>query len=181
VSRRVRSFAVVVALALGACFLPQPVPEVARTVDGGTVSIAILLAETAQPSEATVLVRPDCPAPGAQFTLSATVDDTNTDEAVEARWFVDYSPAHPTLLRVDAVNASGDPNDALRPLTPLVFTPYVFGTTVPVHVVEVVVSNNFFPLNDPTLPFNRSAPAPYVTQVYRWTFQYDPAGRCQFP
>ena len=97
-------------LALAACPLPQPLAEVARTADGGAVSTPIILPETALPAETTVLVSPDCiPAP--QFVLSATVEDLDTDESVDARWFVDWQPDKPGLLEDDPVPASGDPSD----------------------------------------------------------------------
>jgi hypothetical protein len=174
-------------LALGACPLPQPVPNVGRTVDGGAVTTAIILPESAQPPDTTVLVKPDCPAPDAAFTLSATVEDTDTTDDVVARWFVDYRPEILAgFVQEVGVPASGDPNDPLRAIPPFTFRPYDFGTPavgVPLHVVEVAVSNNFLPVADPTPPRQRAAPPPFQTQVYRWVFQYvdktDPRGRCQ--
>ena len=163
-------------LALAACPLPQPLAEVART-DGG-VSTPIILPETAVPTETTVFVRTNCNPP--QFTLTATVSDLDTDEFVEARWFLDWNPNTPTLLADTAVPASGDPNDPLRPIPPLVFQPQA---TAPQHVVEVVVSNNFLATSDGTQPFQRAAPPPFQTHSYLWVFQFvgptDSRGRCQ--
>jgi hypothetical protein len=172
-------------LALAACPLPQPLAEVARTADGGTVSTPVILPETAQPAGTVVPVRTDCDPP-ARFTLSATVEDLDTEEVVEARWFVDWVPDRATLLAENVVPASGDPSDPRRAIPPLPFSPYTYdseplpGTT---HVVEVVVSNGFLPSSDPTQPFQRAAAPPFVTQSYRWVFQYvdatDTSGRCQ--
>jgi hypothetical protein len=170
-------------LALAACPLPQPLAEVARTADGGSVSTPIILPETALPPDTVVLVKPDCPPPRfAQFALSATVEDFDTEEPVEARWFVNYRPAVPTgLLTSDLVPSSGDPNDPRRPITPVVFQPYgSSGPPAPLDIVEVVVSNGFLALADlTTQPLQRAASPPFLTQSYRWVFQYDPGGRCQ--
>lgn len=178
------SAALAAALALAACPIPQPLAEVARSADGGAVSTPIILPETAVPAGTVVPVKPDCPAP-AQFTLSATVEDLDTDEAVEARWFVDWAPDRPTLLESDPVSASNDPSDPRRLIPAVPFSPYTYGKPPQsaMHVVEVVVSNGFLPTSDPTQPFQRAASPPFVTQSYRWVFQYvdpaDPSGRCQ--
>jgi hypothetical protein len=175
------AFTAAVGLALAACPLPQPVPDVARTVDGGVVTIPIILPESAVPADTTVYVKKDC-AGGAQFTLGATVEDPDTIETVEARWFVDYLPNNPGYRGNSfPVSATGDPNDPLRPIPPLAL-PFDAADTATFHVVDVVVSNNFLSLNDTTAPFQRAAPPPFETQVYRWVFQYvdttDARGRC---
>jgi hypothetical protein len=172
------ALAAAVGLALVACPLPQPVPDVARTVDGGAVTTPLILPETAVPADTTVFLARGCDG-GAQFALGATLEDFDTTETVEARWFVDYRPNN-TGYRISSfpVSATGDPNDPLRPILPL---PLRFDPTdtAAIHVVEVVVSNNFLPTTDLTPPFQRAAPPPYQTQVYRWVFQYvDVGGRC---
>lgn len=166
-------------LALAACPLPQPLAEVARTVDGGSVSTPIILPETAEPRDTVVLVKPDCASPP-QFTLSVTVEDFDTEELVEARWFVDWLPDRSGLLEADEVTASSDPSDPRRPVTPVPFSPYAFDKPprTGTHVVEVVVSNGFLALSDRTQPFQRAAAPAFLTQSYRWVFQYDPGGRC---
>ena len=179
--------AAVLAAALAACPLPQPLPEVSRS-DGGSVSTPLILPETAVPSDSVVFVSRDC-VPDPQFSVSATVEDANTTESVEARWFVDYGigsgAGDNTGVQGEELQVlpSADPSDPLRSLTPFVFTPYFFGKTAPLHVVEVAVSNGFLPINDPTPPRNRSASLPFETQSFRWVFQYvdtgDPRGRCQ--
>jgi len=173
------------ALALTACPIPQPLAEVARSTDGGTVSTPIILTDTAVPPDTVVPVRTDC-SPAAQFTLSATVEDLDTSESVEARWFMDYGTGHGLLLEdEESVPASEDPSDPRRLVTPVQFTPYAYGVppAIGLHVVELVVSNGFLALSDPTPPLQRAAAPPFVTQAYRWVFQYvdpsDPRGRCQ--
>jgi hypothetical protein len=186
-TRRTLPFALAAAvgLALAACPLPQPVPDVARTADGGAVTIPVILPETAIPPETIVLVLPNCEGAGAQFTLGATIEDFDTTEIIEARWFVDYRDDNTGVqFQEPQVQPSPDPNVPLRALTPFIFAPYTFGrsTGTPLHVAEVVVSNGFV-ANDPTLPRNRSVPPPFETQVYRWVFQYvdasDARGRCE--
>jgi hypothetical protein len=174
-----------VALVLAACPIPQPLAEVARSADGGSVSTPIILPDTAQPADTVVLVKPDCPGAGAQFTLSATVEDLDTTESVEARWFVDWQADSPGLLEDDTVPASSDSSDPSRLLVPVPFSPYTYGKPPDnaMHVVEVVISNSFRPTSDTTQPFQRAAFPPFVTQSYRWVFQYvdptDARGRCQ--
>jgi hypothetical protein len=152
-------------------------------VDGGTVSTPIILPETALPAGTVVPVRLGCDPP-AQFTLSAAVEDLDTEEPVEARWFLDYGTDHAFLLGDDAVPSAGDPNNPRRLITPISFFPYQYGVppTAPLHVVEVVISNGFLGLNDPTEPLQRAAAPPFLTQSYRWVFQYvdaaDATGRC---
>jgi hypothetical protein len=170
------------ALALAACPLPQPVPDVARTVDGGAITTPIILPDSAVPAGTTVYVSRGCPGAPA-FSLTATVEDVDTTETVEARWFFDYRPDATGLINQSfPISATGDPNDPLRPITPVALR---FDATeaATMHVVEVVVSNNFLPTSDFTQPFQRAAPAPFQTQLYRWVFQYvdatDPRGRCQ--
>jgi hypothetical protein len=173
-------------LALTACPIPQPLAEVARSADGGTVSTPIILPDTAQPGDTIVLVKNDC-GPGAQFTLSATIEDLDTTESVEARWFLNWRPDTPNLVAdQDSVPASDDPSNPQRLLAPFVFQPLALQRPAPtIDVVDVVVSNNVLPIENLTQPWQRAAGAPFVTQFYRWVFQYvDPAtpgARCSFP
>ncbi|MFL5271863.1 MAG: hypothetical protein ACJ79E_07350, partial [Anaeromyxobacteraceae bacterium] len=152
------ALAAAIALGLAACPLPQPVPDVARTVDGGAITTPIILPDSAVPGDVTVFVRTDCAAPGPAFALSATVEDVDTSEGVDARWFVDYRPEIPAgFVGTTGVPASGDPNDPLRPVAPFTFRPYNFDGAVRAgtHVVDLVVSNNFLGLDDPTPPRQR--------------------------
>ena len=176
--------AVVAALALAACPLPQPLAEVARTADGGTVSTPIILPETARPADTVVPLSTGC-SPPAQFTLSATVEDLDTEEAVEARWFLDYGTDHSVLLGDDSVPSADDPSNPQRAVTPIAFQPYGYGLppAITIHTVDLVISNGFLPLDNPTPPLQRAASPPFLTQSYRWVFQYvdptDASGRCQ--
>jgi hypothetical protein len=163
-------------VAAGGCPLSQPLPEVARTPDGVTVSTPIILADSATPPGAISYLAKDCPG-GAQLTLSASIEDLDTDEAVEARWFKNYvSTPGLTGLLSDVLNvpSSADSSNPLRVVPPLIIEAYPPGGAAPrpVDVVDLVVSNNFLALEDPTPPVQRAAPAPYLTQSYRWVIQY---------
>ena len=163
-------------VAASGCPLSQPLPEVARTPDGGTVSTPIILPDTAIPQDAVSYLAKDCSG-GAGITLSASIEDLDTNEAVEARWFKNYvSTPGLTGVLSDVLNvpSSADPSNPLRVVPPLVMQAYPPGGAAPrpVDVVDLVVSNNFLALEDPTPPVQRAAPAPYVTQSYRWVIQY---------
>jgi len=162
-------------LTAGGCPLPQPLPDVARTPDGGTAT-PIILPDTATPPDAISYLAKDCPN-GAQVTLSASLEDLDTSEAVEARWFANYVSVRGStgfLANVQNVPASADPSDPQRVVPPFVFVAYLAGgaSSRPVDVVDLVVSNNFIALGDPTPPVQRAAPVGYVTQSYRWVIQY---------
>ena len=162
-------------LGVGGCPLPQPLPDVARTPDGGSVSTPIILPDTAAPPGAISYLARDCPN-GVQVTLGATVEDLDTSEAVEARWFANYASVRGSTGLLNDVNvpASADPSNPLRIVPPFVFVAYLSGGAASrsVDVVDLVVSNSFLPLGDPTPPVQRAATAGFVTQAYRWVFQY---------
>jgi len=149
--------------------------DVARTPDGGTVSTPIILPDTATPPDAISYLPRDCPN-GAQITLRASVEDLDTSEAVEARWFLNYVSSIGVTGILDDVNvpASTDPSDPVRVVPPFLFRAYGAGAAAsrPLDVVDLVVSNNFLGLGDPAPPVQRAPPAPYLTQSYRWVFQY---------
>lgn len=167
-------------LVLTACPLPQPLSEVANTGQPGTTPPRILT-ESVVPAQALVKVARDC-APGSSFALKATIQDDNTLEQVDARWFVDYAP-DPYDARPYHSSVLPPPEDqsqvqrAVPPLT-LVFP---VPDAAPVHVVELVISNGFYALDDPAAPLpNRSAQPGYETQEFRWVFQYvDSGGTCR--
>jgi hypothetical protein len=169
-----RAAASLVALvALSGCPLPQPVAEVAR-VDGGTVTPPRIALASVVPADTVIQVSLDCdPAP--LFVLSADIIDDNVLENVDARWFVNYTPdtngSRP--LSREVLPAPGDANSTTRALTPLSFAPLDFGAAArTVHVVELVVSNGFFPENTPELAQpNRSTQPGFEAQVFRWVFQ----------
>ncbi|HEX7624714.1 MAG TPA: hypothetical protein VF400_14150, partial [Anaeromyxobacteraceae bacterium] len=143
-------------VAAGGCPLSQPLPEVARTPDGGAVSTPIVLPDTAIPQGAVSYLAKDCPG-GAGITFSASIEDLDTNEAVEARWFRNYvSTQGSTGLLSDVLNvpASADSSNPLRVVPPLTFVAYLptHAASGPVDVVDLVVSNNFLALEDPTPP-----------------------------
>jgi hypothetical protein len=77
--------------------------------------------------------------------------------------------------------ASTDGTNSRRPLADFRFFPSRFPAGPP-HVVEVVVSNGFFPIGqDPpgALQPNRTPQSGYETQVFRWTVVYEPGGPCE--
>jgi hypothetical protein len=139
---------------------------------------------SALPAQTRIGVSRSCPGTPS-FVLQAQVDDPDTVELVEARWFVDYDPTTNTgIQRIDTIPGTGDPALTVRP-TP---TSYVFFVPAPdaantAHVVELVVSNGFAPAGTASLPLpNRTAADGFETQVFRWVFQHvDTGGSCQFP
>ena len=171
------ALAAAAAALVAGCPLPQPLAEVAR-VDGGTVAPPRIVAESAVPPDTTILVSRSCAT--AVFSLGAEVEDVNTTEAVEARWFVDYSPDVVQIPFVETVPASADSSNPIRTVPPYAFDALKAGTAAPLHVVELVVSNAFQPISTTSPAQNRTAQPGYETAVYRWVFQYvDTGGRCQ--
>jgi len=190
VKRPLARLAAVVALplALAACPLPQPLPEVART-DGGVVSSLRFRLETVVPSDPIVPVKKDCPGGVAQFTLSATLEDPDATERVESRWFVDYQPEKPDMRRSEEIPGSGNPADPARFVPPADSQPFVFAMppfdpadpATRVHVLELVVCSVGFAQDPPGTAYpNRTPQLGFAAaQVYRWIFEYvDSGGRC---
>jgi hypothetical protein len=159
-------------------------------VDGGTVTPPRILADSVAPNETVVLVGttsatapagtdPDCP-DGTDLTLTAQIEDDDTEETVDVRWFVDYRPtptdSYPVLFSsIDAPTPASSKREV--PAYHFKFEKYA-GTT---HVVELVVSNGFYPIDEEpagvVLPHRTPRPN-YETQVYRWIFQTAAQGRC---
>lgn len=171
-------------LAAGGCPLPQPLAEVAR-VDGGAVTVSPprIVAESVLPPDPVFLLQRGCPG-GPRVVVDATVRDDNTLEQVEARWFVDYTSdalgARP--YHVDVLPPPDDTAQTDRALPPLLLA---LPATDPaaMHVLDVVVSNGFYVLDDPAAPLRNRSPQPgFEAQVYRWVFTYaDSGGRCTYP
>lgn len=171
---------VVVWLALGtslaACPLPQPVPAVEGDI---SVTPPRILTESVRPADGTVRVGTECPAESF-VPFGGTIDDPDLEDAVEARWFVDYTAAAAGVQQNDFPAASTDGTDSRRPLADFRFFPSRYAAAP--HVVEVVVSNGFFPIGqDPpgALQPNRTPQSGYETQVFRWVVVYEPGGRCE--
>jgi hypothetical protein len=144
------------------------------------------------------LVPADC-AQEPVYPLTAQLLDTNTIEAVEARWFVNYDGrflAFYNPVRADPVPADPDPLVLTRTVPPndapsgqprpFLFQPYqhppapgaptfpgpLYPSAGILRVVELVVSNSFDPnvVGPPDpLPFRTPQPG-FETQVYRWVF-----------
>jgi len=168
-----------VALALvAACPLPQPLAGV-TLVDGGKISPPRILTASVNPSDTPILLAQDCPT-GSTLSLSATIDDDNTTEAVEARWFIDYDPAANPGVAGDEQLEPETGTDTTRAVTPFAFPVPAYSASKPVHIVELVVSNGFLPQSDMTGPLPHREPlAGYEVQLYRWVFEYaTTGGRC---
>lgn len=186
--------AAAVVLLLAGCPLPQPLPD----YPPGAVTPPRILMDQLSPREAVVRVPAGC-ATGPSFDLAASLVDTNTTEAVTARWFVDYEP-HNNARCVPAVPQSviqgpgdGVSDPTLRQVPPYPFRPYdhaavVGGGSNPaaagvVHAVDLVVSNRFdgaadlielcAPGSTTAFPFRtavRDGTVQFETQTYRWVF-----------
>jgi hypothetical protein len=164
------------ATALAACPLPQPVPAIEGDV---SVTPPRVLTESVNPAEAIVRVGVDC-TPETYVPFGGVINDPDLDDAVEARWFVDYSADAPGVQQNDFPAASPDGTDTRRLLAEFRFFPARFAP-VP-HMVEVVVSNGFFPIGfDPvgSPQPNRTPQSGYETQVFRWLVVYEAGGRCE--
>jgi hypothetical protein len=163
--------------ALAACPLPQPLPAVGRT-DGSTIAPPVILPASATPAEAVVVLRPDCPA-GTVLPFSATVEDANLEDTVDARWFVDYTPQSSGIAFSDSPPPAADGRDTRRALLPFQFELALHAPGGAHHTVELVVSNGFYPPNTPGLALpNRSAQPQFDTQVFRWFVVFDATGTC---
>jgi hypothetical protein len=170
--------ALAAAVALAACPLPQPVASVKREGGVTTTTPPRVDPSSAVPGETLVKVSTDCPEPPT-FQVSATLVDDDTTELVSARWFVDYAPdvlsSRPVFS--EDVPGSEDATVTTRGLTPLALTlgPPLDSAAGAAHVVELVVSNGFYPLYTDGLALPNRTPQPgFETQVFRWVFQFDP-------
>jgi hypothetical protein len=198
------ALALLLGAALAGCPLPQTLPEYPAS---GTITPPRIQSDTVTPLDTVVLVDANCALlPPPSFTLSARVVDENTYELVEARWFVDYDPGRAaTVTPIPPIQLVAGPADGLtieRSLDSFVFQPYGFDpagseqayrTGGGIHVVELVVSNNFATEVPPPVPAHArpwrtplsTATQSFETQVYRWTFHYVPTGtlgaRCAYP
>ncbi len=171
---------VALAVVAAACPLPQPLTEVPKTA-GTTTPPPRILTVSISPTDTVIPLARGCPG-GASAVLQATVHDDTVLEQVDARWFVDYGP-DPLSARpyhVDALAPPDDPTQVDRPLPPLTVQ-LPANDPASLHVVDLVVSNGFYVLDDPAAPLrNRSAQPGFETQVFRWVLAYvDAGGRCQ--
>ena len=179
-------FALALLAALFGCPLPQPLAEVSR-VDAGALTPPRILVQSATPSDTLVKVAASgCPSAPA-FAMGADIVDDDTTERVDARWFVDYATdqANSVVRGRDDLEGSTDETRTTRQLSTFTFSPLDFGAAPgTVHVVEVVISNGFFPENTAGLALpNRTPQDGYETQFFRWVFlivdSVAAGGRCQ--
>ncbi len=178
-------------LALAGCPIPQPLPEYPP---GQPITPPRIIVDdtvhAVSPGDTVVRVPAAC-ANAPAFQLQAMLRDELTNEAVSARWFVNYDPTVPQ--RAVYLNPGADEipppgsnaaDPTLRTVPAYPFRPYDFapvpgtGTTSStpgaVNVVELVVSNGFDPAYDqppPAVPLPYRKPLlNYEVQLYRWVF-----------
>jgi hypothetical protein len=171
-------------LLLAGCPLPQALPE----YSAGTVTPPRILVDDELGDDAVTFVPESC-VTAPSYVLSARVVDTNTIEAIEARWFVNYDfreARYSHVWQTNTIQPNPDPNNLTRTIPLFTFEPYQYpppyrvpysgGTTYSgdgiLHVVELVVSNGFDPAFDNTIePRANRAPKPgFETQFHRWVF-----------
>ncbi len=192
--------AVAVAAALAGCPLPQALPEYPKNApvtpprildDSITLNGKTVTASPATVGAAIIPVSIYC-ATKPQYELGATLYDANDVELVTALWFVDYDPSlasttSPAGPALNTIPPATDPTDLTRPVTPWSFSPYDYPPTVGpacakdtvidafhcagiLHVVDLVVSNEFA-ASGVLVPLPNRSPAPqHETQSYRWVF-----------
>jgi hypothetical protein len=180
---------------LAGCPLPQTLPEYPKN---GPITPPRIQMDQVAPIDTMLLVDANCgagspPVPSPLFTMRATLVDENTYEKVEARWFVDYDPltekAKPDIppIFIDGP-ADGVTIERHFPSN-YSFEPYRYDSQAfrdggGLHVVELVVSNNFAPEPIPPEPaLARPWRTPlttstqqFETQFFRWIFHYVPTG-----
>jgi len=204
--------AFLVSAGLAGCPLPQPLPEYPTS---GIITPPRIISDLVTPVDTVILVESGCSSDPTVpvFVLSASLVDENTFEQVEARWFVDYSPTSISNnpLQDQFVPGPSDGVSVERSLDSFYFHPYMADpldqTSIPpetspgqhyrdgggLHVVELVVSNNFAPEPEPPAAPNprpyrtplKTATQTFETQVFRWVFHYVPSGTsgaiCHYP
>lgn len=163
-------------LLLAACPLPQSVPSVPP---GSVTPPRIVEDASLTPSGTTVAFDPTCPTAQA-FTVTATVADENFGEAVDYRYFVDYSPTDPFRYTPQAEGPLDAPTQepfTLRPVKPdFVVRPAQFAPADATRVLELVVSNGFDKSPDQgALPLPNRTPLSdannrYEVQSHKWVF-----------
>ncbi len=168
------------ALAAAGCPLPQPLTDVPSTA-GRAATTPLIVTDTVRPAQTVVQVGRSCADP--RFALDLQVEDVDTTEQIEVRWFVDYDPPlHVAMERPpDVIPGPEDPSQVTRAVPTFVYQP---DPAQPVHVVEVVVSNGFAPNTTDAVPLPNRMPADgYQTQLFRWVFELvdDPAAPCSYP
>jgi hypothetical protein len=116
---------------------------------------------------------------GSEIAFTVDVEDP-ADEIIEARWFVDYAPEPPNSLFKGETVAPPQGDVTRRTLTPFRL-PLSSRAPGEHQLVEVVVSNGFFPpmAEPPGLEFPSRTPLPgFETQVFRWVVGYEQGAPC---
>lgn len=171
--RRITGLAAALLVGLAGCPLPQALPEAIAATGGFGPRIPY---EQVSPQATFIDVRKDCTS-APVFTLRATLTDRDQQEAVEARWFVDYDPAS-NYGPVDRDFPAGNDQNFLRPVRDFPYALPADPSFAP-HVVELVVSNDFKPRSPTDALPNRMPTAEHDTQTFRWLFRYvDAGGSC---
>ncbi|WP_242340008.1 MULTISPECIES: hypothetical protein [Anaeromyxobacter] len=184
--RRTARAAAIAAVVLSGCPLPQPLPDYpeGQPVTPPRIVVDDTVRAVLQP-ESIVRVPAGCPREPV-FPLGATLRDAITNEAVVARWFVNYDPTNRPSLAVQQANDILAPGDGtvdptLRETPAFQFPAYQYpsaggsaaaGTAGALHVVELVVSNGFDPNADVATATSayRKPKLGFEVQVYRWVF-----------
>lgn len=183
-------------LGLGACPLPQPLPDysVGQTVTPPRIVVDDTVHKVSRP-ETIIEVPAGCTGAKPTYDLQVYLRDANTTESIVGRWFVNYTGValSPSVVIQQTDEIQAPPTNAtepdLRQSNVFVFSPYdrsPYGSTGggdsrsvgALHVVEYVVSNGFDTNNgntDSDRPNRRPAEATKSTpafevQVYRWVF-----------
>jgi hypothetical protein len=176
-----RAAALLLAVVLAGCPLPQPLPD----YPPGTITPPRILMDQITGGDQRVFYVPaECPGAHPTFPLSATLIDVNTIEVVRVRWFVNYDPdlqARSNWLQQSDIEGPGDgATTTARTVPAFVFDAYgAHGTATDpefgnsrlagaLQIVEMVVSNSFD--DSATLLPNRTPTPGFETQAYRWVF-----------
>jgi hypothetical protein len=173
------------AIGLAGCPLPQPLPD----YPAGTVTPPRILVDELLEDGSVTLVPASCTAVQPTYLLNARINDPNTIESIEARWFVNYDFRGTAWSRIwdsKTIQPNQDTTNLIRVVPTFTFSPYdappPFGTpplagppyseSDVVRVVEVVVSNGFDPALVGTIApgANRAPIQGFETQFHRWVF-----------
>jgi len=126
--RRAALAAAGLALVLAGCPIPQPLPNYpAGTITPPRIVMDDIIGAT--DGNPMIFVPAGCRTTEPSYSLAASVSDTNTIEAIEARWFVNYDanlPANYNYLKPPSgsIPPNADTTDLIRPIPPLTFLPY---------------------------------------------------------
>jgi hypothetical protein len=164
---------------LAGCPIPQAVPDYPP---GSITPPRILMDQLPGADQRLIFVPAGCTSTHPTYQLSATLDDPNTLELVQARWFVNYDADLPA--RYNPAEEAPIPGTSggltTRTVPTWTFDAYGgYGTATDpamgnptlngeLQIVELVVSNGF---DDTATALPKRTPqVGFETQVYRWVF-----------